>query len=150
MRSARHRVSKVQQVLTPRVGAGKHSPCPSSSAAVASSTLQAASTRLATCSSATARLPANQHCAGKIVAPGFIDLHVHLREPGHEYKEDIASGTRAAAAGGFTTLCCMPNTNPPNDNRSVTELIVRRAREAAVVRVFPVGAISKGLKGESL
>ncbi len=89
-------------------------------------------------------------CAGKVVAPGFIDLHVHLREPGHEYKEDIASGARAAAAGGFTTICCMPNTNPPNDNRSVTELIVRRAREAAVVRVHPVGAISKGLKGESL
>jgi dihydroorotase len=89
-------------------------------------------------------------CAGKVVAPGFIDLHVHLREPGHEYKEDIVSGARAAAAGGFTSVCCMPNTNPPNDNRSVTELIVRRAREAAVVRVLPVGAISKGLKGESL
>ena len=89
-------------------------------------------------------------CAGKIVAPGFVDLHVHFREPGHEYKEDIASGARAAAAGGFTTVCCMPNTNPPNDNRSVTELIVRRAREAAVVRVLPIGAISKGLKGESL
>jgi dihydroorotase len=89
-------------------------------------------------------------CAGKIVAPGFIDLHVHLREPGHEYKEDIASGARAAAAGGFTTVCCMPNTNPPNDNRAVTDLIVRRAREAAIVRVLPIGAISKGLKGESL
>jgi dihydroorotase len=89
-------------------------------------------------------------CAGKIVTPGFVDLHVHLREPGHEYKEDIASGARAAAAGGFTTVCCMPNTNPPNDNRAVTDLIVRRAREAAVVRVLPIGAISKGLKGESL
>jgi dihydroorotase len=89
-------------------------------------------------------------CAGKIVAPGFIDLHVHFREPGHEYKEDIASGARSAAAGGFTTVCCMPNTNPPNDNRSVTDLITRRAREAAVVRVHPIGAISKGLKGESL
>jgi dihydroorotase len=89
-------------------------------------------------------------CAGKVVTPGFIDLHVHLREPGHEYKEDIASGSRAAAAGGFTTICCMPNTNPPNDNRAVTELITRRAREAAVVRVHPIGAISKGLRGESL
>ena len=89
-------------------------------------------------------------CTGRVVTPGFVDLHVHLREPGHEYKEDIASGARAAAAGGFTTVCCMPNTNPPNDNRSVTDLIVRRAREAAVVRVLPIGAISKGLKGESL
>ena len=89
-------------------------------------------------------------CAGMIVAPGFVDLHVHLREPGHEYKDDIASGARAAAAGGFTTVCCMPNTNPPNDCRSVTDLIVRRAREAAIVRVHPIGAVSKGLKGESL
>jgi len=89
-------------------------------------------------------------CAGKIVSPGFIDLHVHFREPGHEYKEDIASGARAAAAGGFTTVCCMPNTNPPNDNRAVTDLIVRRAREASPVRVHPVVAVSKGLKGESL
>ncbi len=89
-------------------------------------------------------------CAGKIVTPGFVDLHVHLREPGHEYKEDIASGTLAAAAGGFTTICCMPNTNPVNDCRSVTDLIVRRAREVGAVRVHPVGAISKGLKGESL
>ena len=89
-------------------------------------------------------------CAGRVITPGFVDLHVHFREPGHEYKEDLASGARAAAAGGFTTVCCMPNTNPPNDNRAVTDLIVRRAREASIVRVFPVGAISKGLKGESL
>jgi dihydroorotase len=89
-------------------------------------------------------------CAGRVVAPGFVDLHVHLREPGHEYKEDIQSGALAAAAGGFTTVCCMPNTNPPNDCRAVTDLIVRRAREAACVRVHPVGAISKGLKGETL
>jgi dihydroorotase len=89
-------------------------------------------------------------CAGKVVTPGFVDLHVHLREPGHEYKEDIASGARAAAAGGFTTVCCMPNTNPTNDCRAVTDLIVNRARAAALVRVHPVGAISKGLKGESL
>jgi dihydroorotase len=84
------------------------------------------------------------------VTPGLIDLHTHLREPGQEYKEDIASGTRAAAAGGFAAVCCMPNTVPPNDTRAVTELIVRRAAEVGAVRVYPVGAISKGLKGESL
>ena len=87
---------------------------------------------------------------GKWVVPGFIDLHTHLREPGHEYKEDILTGTRAAAAGGFTAVCAMPNTNPPNDNRAVTELIVRRALEVGAVRVYPVGAISKGLAGETL
>ena len=87
---------------------------------------------------------------GKWVVPGFIDLHTHLREPGHEYKEDIVTGTRAAAAGGFTAVCAMPNTNPPNDNRAVTELIVRRSLEVGAVRVYPVGAISKGLAGETL
>jgi dihydroorotase len=87
---------------------------------------------------------------GRWVVPGLIDLHTHLREPGHEYKEDIATGTRAAAAGGYTAVCAMPNTTPPNDTRAVTELIVRRAREAGAVRVYPVGAISKGLAGESL
>ena len=87
---------------------------------------------------------------GQLVTPGFVDLHVHLREPGQEYKEDIASGTRAAAAGGFTTICCMPNTVPPNDTRAVTELIVRRAREVGACHVRPVGAISKGLAGETL
>ncbi len=87
---------------------------------------------------------------GMLVVPGFVDLHVHLREPGQEYKEDIASGGRAAAAGGFTTVCCMPNTVPPNDTRAVTELITRRAREVDLVRVRPVGAISKGLAGEQL
>jgi dihydroorotase len=85
-----------------------------------------------------------------LVVPGLVDLHVHLREPGHEYKEDIQSGTRAAAAGGFTTVCCMPNTNPPNDCRAVTDLIVNRARQVAAARVRPVGAISKGLGGEAL
>src|SRR6478609_3522117 len=87
---------------------------------------------------------------GSWVVPGLIDLHTHLREPGQEYKEDIATGTRAAAAGGFTAVCAMPNTNPPNDTRAVTELIVRRAREVGAVRVYPVGAITKGLAGETL
>src|SRR4029078_4409983 len=84
------------------------------------------------------------------VLPGLIDLHVHLREPGHEYKEDIETGTRAAAAGGVTTICCMPNTKPVNDQRTVTELIVRRAREVGVVRVRPIGAITQGLEGKAL
>jgi dihydroorotase len=84
------------------------------------------------------------------IVPGLIDLHVHLREPGQEYKEDIETGTRAAAAGGFTTICCMPNTKPVNDQRTVTELIVRRAREIGAVRVRPIGAISQGLEGKLL
>jgi len=84
------------------------------------------------------------------IAPGLIDLHVHLREPGQEYKEDIQTGTRAAAAGGFTTICCMPNTRPVNDQRTVTELIVRRAREVGAVRVRPIGAITQGLEGKQL
>ena len=84
------------------------------------------------------------------IVPGLIDLHVHLREPGHEYKEDIETGTRAAAAGGFTTICCMPNTKPVNDQRAITELIVRRAREVGLVRVRPIGAISQGLEGKLL
>jgi len=87
---------------------------------------------------------------GMWVVPGLIDLHCHLREPGQEYKEDIETGTRAAAAGGFTAVCAMPNTHPPNDTRAVTELVVRRAREVGAVRVYPVGAISKGLAGEAL
>src|SRR4051794_26285181 len=84
------------------------------------------------------------------VTPGLIDLHTHLREPGQEYKEDIATGTRAAAAGGFTAVCAMPNTVPPNDTRAVTELMIRRAAEVGVVRVYPVGAITRGLGGETL
>lgn len=87
---------------------------------------------------------------GLIVAPGFIDMHVHLREPGIEHAETIESGSRAAAAGGFTTICCMPNTIPVNDNATVTSYIVERARNAAIVNVLPIGAITKGSKGEEL
>ncbi len=86
---------------------------------------------------------------GAIVCPGFIDMHCHLREPGEEYKEDIASGSAAAAAGGFTSICCMPNTNPVNDCAAVNDYILRKAN-IAVVKVLPVGAITKGLKGENL
>jgi dihydroorotase len=88
--------------------------------------------------------------SGLIVAPGFIDLHVHLREPGFEYKETIASGARAAVAGGFTSVCCMPNTKPINDNSSVTSFIVEQARAANLANVFPIGAITQGSKGEQL
>jgi dihydroorotase len=87
---------------------------------------------------------------GKVVCPGFVDLHVHLREPGREDIETIATGTQAAARGGFTTVCCMPNTTPVNDNQSVTDFIVDRARRDGVVRVYPIGAISKGCLGEEL
>ena len=86
---------------------------------------------------------------GKLVVPGLIDMHVHLREPGFEYKETIFTGTDAARAGGFTSICCMPNTNPVNDNRSITEFILSQAR-AASARVYPIGAITKGSKGEEL
>ena len=87
---------------------------------------------------------------GRIVAPGFIDMHVHLREPGFEHAETIESGARAAAAGGFTTVCCMPNTNPVNDSATVTSYIVERARHTAVVNVFPIGAITRGSAGQEL
>jgi dihydroorotase len=86
----------------------------------------------------------------QVVCPGFIDLHVHLREPGLEEKETIATGTAAAAAGGFTAVCAMPNSQPVNDQASVTELIVRRARAEGVVRVYPIGAITKGSQGAEL
>lgn len=87
---------------------------------------------------------------GKIVCPGFIDMHVHLREPGYEYKEDIASGTRAAAAGGFTTICCMPNTDPPVDNAAVAAFIRERATKSGIVNVMPIGCISKKQAGREL
>ena len=87
---------------------------------------------------------------GMIVAPGFIDMHVHLREPGFEHAETIRSGAEAAAAGGFTTICCMPNTSPVNDSATVTSYIIQRAREVAKVNVFPIGAITKGSLGEEL
>jgi len=88
--------------------------------------------------------------AGLIVAPGFIDLHAHLREPGQESSETIETGTRSAARGGFTAVCCMPNTKPVNDNASVTRFILDRARTAAGVRVWPIGAASVGSKGEAI
>ncbi len=87
---------------------------------------------------------------GKIVTPGLIDMHVHLREPGHEYKETIASGCRAAAAGGFTAVCVMPSTTPPNDCAQVTDYIREKARDARAAKVYPVAAISPGLAGEGL
>ena len=88
--------------------------------------------------------------SGLIVAPGFIDMHVHLREPGFEHAETIETGARAAAAGGFTSICCMPNTNPVNDSATVTSYIIDRARRYAVVNVFPIGAITRNSAGEEL
>lgn len=87
---------------------------------------------------------------GCIVSPGFIDLHTHLRDPGQKYKESIETGTAAAVAGGFTRICCMPNTEPVNDSANITDYIVKRAREVGVCHVHPIGAITKGLAGESL
>jgi dihydroorotase len=87
---------------------------------------------------------------GRWVCPGFIDMHVHLREPGQEYKETVASGTRAAAAGGFTAVCCMANTKPVNDTRAVTDYILAKARSEGVVRVYPIGAVTRGLDGKEL
>ena len=88
--------------------------------------------------------------AGMIVTPGLIDMHVHLRDPGLEYKEDIVTGTRAAAAGGFTSVACMPNTKPVNDNKAVASYIVAKAKAEGLVNVFPVGSITQGSKGEAL
>jgi dihydroorotase len=87
---------------------------------------------------------------GMFIIPGLIDIHVHLREPGYEYKETIKTGTAAAIKGGFTTVCCMPNTYPINDNASVTEFIIRKAALEGLCTVLPIGAITKGQKGEEL
>jgi dihydroorotase len=87
---------------------------------------------------------------GLVVAPGLVDMHVHFREPGHEYKEDVASGSRAASAGGFTSVACMPNTNPVLDNEALVSRIVRLGNEAGHCRVHPIGATTKGQQGQSL
>jgi len=87
---------------------------------------------------------------GCIVSPGFIDLHTHLRDPGFEYREDIQTGSRAAAAGGFTTIVCMANTQPVNDNKMVTQYILQKAKEVGVIEILPVGAVTKGLQGKEM
>jgi dihydroorotase len=88
--------------------------------------------------------------AGLLVTPGLIDMHVHLREPGQEHKETIATGTASAVAGGFTAVACMPNTDPVNDQASVTQFMLKRAAEAGLARVYPIGAVTLGSKGEAL
>ena len=85
-----------------------------------------------------------------VVCPGLIDMHVHLREPGQEHKETVATGTAAAVAGGFTAVACMPNTSPVNDNAGVTGYILKKAAEAGLARVYPIGAVSRGQRGEQL
>src|SRR5437016_2448101 len=87
---------------------------------------------------------------GLVVTPGLIDMHVHLREPGQEHKETIATGTAAAVAGGFTAVACMPNTDPVNDNAGVTEYVLKKAAEANLARVYPIGAVSRGQAGQQL
>jgi dihydroorotase len=87
---------------------------------------------------------------GLVVSPGFIDMHVHLREPGYENKETIESGSKAAVRGGFTTIVCMPNTSPVNDNRSVTEYIIARSKDVGLLNILPVAAITKNIQGEQI
>ena len=89
-------------------------------------------------------------CAGKVITPGFVDLHVHFREPGQEYKETTLTGSRAAAAGGYTSVACMANTKPANDNAAVTDYILEKARAANLINVYPIGALTKGLMGETM
>src|SRR5690348_14795724 len=89
-------------------------------------------------------------CSGLVVSPGFIDVHAHLREPGREDVETIATGARAAAAGGFTAVCAMPNTDPVTDNQAAVGFIIRQAARARASRVYPIGAISLGQRGEAL
>jgi dihydroorotase len=85
-----------------------------------------------------------------VIVPGLIDMHVHLREPGYEHKETVATGTASAVAGGFTAVACMPNTNPVNDNASVTRFILKQSSAADLARVYPIGAVSAGSAGEQL
>src|SRR5204863_301265 len=87
---------------------------------------------------------------GCVIVPGLVDIHVHLREPGQEHKETVATGTLAAVTGGFTAVACMPNTSPVNDNAGVTEYMLKKAAEANLARVYPIGAVSRGQKGEQL
>ncbi|HEX8863819.1 MAG TPA: amidohydrolase family protein, partial [Actinomycetes bacterium] len=89
-------------------------------------------------------------CDGLVVSPGFVDLHVHLREPGREDAETIETGSRAAALGGYTAICPMPNTDPVADNAGVVEMVAARGREVGLVDVFPVGAVTLGQRGEEL
>src|SRR5205823_6687507 len=88
--------------------------------------------------------------AGLVVTPGFVDLHTHLREPGFEYKETVETGTIAAARGGFTTVCAMPNTEPPLDSRASVDYVLQRAVERGAVRVLPIGCVTKGRAGKLL
>src|ERR1039457_1312285 len=88
--------------------------------------------------------------SGKYVVPGLVDMHVHLRDPGLEYKEDIISGSRAAVAGGFTSIVCMPNTNPVIDNKAVAGYVINKAKEVGLCNVFPVGSITYGAAGERM